>query len=539
MVIGIFGPTASGKTAVAEAVARLVHGEVVSCDSMQAYRGLPVLTCQPATPTRLVGIWPLDHEGSVGEYAGLAHAAIDELLADGLTPVVAGGTGLYLRAALAELGLPSAPAPGARARWEELYDRDAAEAHRRLEALDPQAAAVVHANDRRRVVRALELAESGESLVPADDRLWAAETRHPTLLVGLEVPEDVLLQRIEQRTTAMFDAGVQEEVRAALAGPVSLTAGKALGLEEVATLPRDEAHAAIVIRTRRYAAYQRKWMRRIPGLAMVNADRPADEVADEIHKWHALGNTYLLTEQAENAAPLTPEQAAAACDEGDSDGVLEVLSATDDELTVLIWNPDGSLAEMSGNGTRIAAAWLAQRSGESDVQVRVGPRTVRALIRADGLVEQELGEVEVGRPETLDVEGESLEVTPVSVGNPHAVVRLEHDRGDLLRLGPLLERHPRFPDRTNVQLVEVEDPHDLRVSVWERGAGETSASGSSAVAAAAAAVAHGWCESPVTVRLPGGELLVELHGRSGPAHGPCRRASCRSRTRVGRRSGSS
>jgi diaminopimelate epimerase len=237
-------------------------------------------------------------------------------------------------------------------------------------------------------------------------------------------------------------------------------------------------------------------------------------------KWHALGNSYLLVERVETGAPLTPDQARALCDAGGSDGVLEVLSATDGELTVLIWNPDGSLAEMSGNGTRIAAAWLAQRTGRPDVQVHVGPRTVRAHIRADGLVEQELGEVEVGRLETLDVTGEALEVTPVSVGNPHAVVRRDHDREDLLRLGPLLERHPRFPERTNVQLVEVEDAHTLRVSVWERGAGETSSSGSSAVAAAAAAVANGWCESPVTVRLPGGELLVELEGREARLTGP-------------------
>ncbi len=240
-------------------------------------------------------------------------------------------------------------------------------------------------------------------------------------------------------------------------------------------------------------------------------------------KWHALGNTYLLVHRVEAGAPLTSEQASALCDPitgADSDGVLEVLSATDEETTVLIWNPDGSLAEMSGNGTRIAAAWLARRTGRADVQVHVGPRTVRAHIREDGLVEQELGEVDVGPIELLDVGGEPLEVTPVSVGNPHAVVRLVHDRDDLLRLGPLLESHPRFPDRTNVQLVEVEDAHTLRVSVWERGAGETSASGSSAVAAAAAAVAHGWCESPVTVRLPGGELLVELHDRQARLTGP-------------------
>ena len=243
----------------------------------------------------------------------------------------------------------------------------------------------------------------------------------------------------------------------------------------------------------------------------------------KLSKWHALGNSYLLVERAERGAPLTAEAARTLCDPLagiGSDGVLEVLSATDDEVTVLIWNPDGSLAEMSGNGTRIAAAWLAQRSGASEVHVQVGPRSVLAHIRGDGLVEQELGEVEVGEPETLDVGGETLEVTPVSIGNPHAVVRLVHERNDLLRLGPLLERHPRFPGRTNVQLVEVDGPHTLRVSVWERGAGETSSSGSSAVAAAAAAVAHGWCESPVTVRLPGGELLVELDGRQARLTGP-------------------
>ena len=285
LVIGIFGPTASGKTALAEALADQIGGEVVSCDAMQAYRGLPILTCRPARPTRLVGIWPLDHEGSVGEYARLAHAAIDELRAAGRTPVVAGGTGLYLRAAVAELALPPAPVPGARARWEQVYDRDgAAAAHRRLAALDPEAAAAVHANDRRRVVRALELAEAGASLVPARDRLWAAETRHPTLLVGLDVPRDELLLRIERRTAAMFEAGVADEVRAALAGPISATARKTLGLDEVAGLPRKEAIAAIVRRTGRYAAYQRKWMRRIPGLVIVNADRPADEVADEIRE---------------------------------------------------------------------------------------------------------------------------------------------------------------------------------------------------------------------------------------------------------------
>jgi diaminopimelate epimerase len=132
----------------------------------------------------------------------------------------------------------------------------------------------------------------------------------------------------------------------------------------------------------------------------------------------------------------------------------------------------------------------------------------------------------VGEVETITVGGERIELTPVSVGNPHAVVRLESERDDLLRLGPQIERHERFPDRTNVQLVRVEDANTLAVLVWERGAGETSASGSSAVAAAAAAVANGWCESPVTVRMPGGELRVELDDEAritlvGPAEEIC------------------
>jgi tRNA dimethylallyltransferase len=282
-VVAIFGPTASGKTAVAEVVAERLDGEVVSADSMQAYRGLPILTAQPEGPTRLVGIWPLAHEGSVAEYGELAHAAIDGLLAAGKTPVVAGGTGLYLRAALVDLGLPPAPPPKLRARWEALYDRLGAErAHAVLAERDPDAAAHVHANDRRRVVRALELTELGSSLSPDADRLWTEETRHETIVFGLDVPRDVLLQRIERRAGRMFDAGVVDEAHAALAGDVSSTAIHALGLRDVVELPRDEALDALIVRTRRYAAYQRKWMRRIPGLVSVNANRPAEEVADDI-----------------------------------------------------------------------------------------------------------------------------------------------------------------------------------------------------------------------------------------------------------------
>jgi tRNA dimethylallyltransferase len=282
-VLAIFGPTASGKTAVAEAVADRLEGEVLSADSMQAYQGLPILTAQPERPTRLVGIWPLAHEGSVAEYAQLAHAAIDELISAGRTPVVAGGTGLYLRAALAELELPPAPTPEQRARWEQLYDRLGPErAYEVLTERDFAAAARLHPNDRRRIVRALELTELASSLRPAADRLWTSETRHPTLIFGLGVPHDVLTERIEQRARSMFAAGVVDEARAALAEPISSTAVQALGLRDVAELAREEALEALVARTRRYAAYQRKWMRRIPGLVSVNADRPVDDIAHEI-----------------------------------------------------------------------------------------------------------------------------------------------------------------------------------------------------------------------------------------------------------------
>ena len=282
-VIGLFGPTASGKSDVAAAVTQLIPAEVVSADAMQVYDGLPTLTNRSPHPERLVGIWPLSHEASVGEYAPLAHGAVDEILAEESTPLVVGGTGLYFRAALAELELPPAPAPGVRERWERLYDEEgSAAAHARLAELDPAAAERVHANDRRRVVRALELAEAGWSLVPRLQALFGGAWRHPTLLVGLEVPKPELDRRIAERTRHMFEAGVEEEVHDALRAEPSTTAQKIIGLHEVATLPRAEAIEALIVRTRQYAAYQRKWVRRLEGLVMVAADRPPEETAAEI-----------------------------------------------------------------------------------------------------------------------------------------------------------------------------------------------------------------------------------------------------------------
>jgi tRNA dimethylallyltransferase len=282
-VVGIFGPTASGKSDVAAAVAELIPAEVVSADAMQVYDGLPILTNRSSHAERLVGIWPLSHEASVGEYAPLAHAAIDEILADGRAPLVVGGTGLYFRAALAELGLPPAPGTGDREQWSRLYDQaGAAATHSRLRELDPAAGERVHPNDRRRVIRALELAAAGSSLVPRREQLFAGAWRHPTLVVGLDVPKEVLERRIAERTRRMFDAGVEVEVSAALELELSSTARKVIGLDEVAALPREEAVDTLAARTRRYAAYQRKWMRRLEGLVMVAADRAPEETAAEI-----------------------------------------------------------------------------------------------------------------------------------------------------------------------------------------------------------------------------------------------------------------
>jgi diaminopimelate epimerase len=221
-------------------------------------------------------------------------------------------------------------------------------------------------------------------------------------------------------------------------------------------------------------------------------------------RWDANGNVYLLTEER----GLTPERVRA--EVGDADGILEVVTVEGDCAEIVVWNPDGSTAELSGNGTRIAARWLAERNGATEVSVRVGPREVKARLLGGDLVEQELGAVEVGEPEHIA----GFVVTPVSVGNPHAVVLGDPD--DLPSIGPLLEVHPRFPERTNVQVARIDAPGEVTARVWERGVGETASSGTSAVAVAAATHQGG----EVTVRFPGGPLQVRLAGGRAWLTGP-------------------
>lgn len=240
-------------------------------------------------------------------------------------------------------------------------------------------------------------------------------------------------------------------------------------------------------------------------------------------KWHALGNAYLLVEQPA-AGTLAPTRVRRLCDVDTgigSDGLLEVTGRDAGRAVVRIWNPDGSTAELSGNGTRIAAAWLLRESGLPEVEIETESKLVRAVPGAPDMVRQELGVVSVSDDEVLDVAGERLGIVTADVGNPHAVVlRDALSRDDLLRLGPAMETHPRFPRRTNVQLAIPESPDKISVLVWERGAGETAASGSSAVAVAAVAVARGWCSSPVRVAMPGGELVVTITDGQASLEGP-------------------
>ena len=218
-------------------------------------------------------------------------------------------------------------------------------------------------------------------------------------------------------------------------------------------------------------------------------------------RWHAHGNMYLVLE----GEPYVHEDGL--------DGAVDVLSVDGDDMTIAIVNPDGSHAEMSGNGTRIAGAWLMERTGSETARVHVGQRVV-AVRRLGDDYESEIGEVEVHERERIA----GFDVTPVSVGNPHAVVVGDPD--DIGLIGPLLETHPRFPNRTNVQVVRVDGPGEVTARVWERGVGETTASGSSAVAVAAAT--HG--EGDVVVHFPGGDLRVRLEGGRATLTGPAERA---------------
>ena len=278
-IIALFGPTGVGKTSVAVALAKLLRerGEdpvAVSADALQVYVGLETLTGVAAPGERavlehrLVSFLPIDASFSVGQYAELAHAEIDGLLAAGRRPLVVGGTGLYLRAALSELDLRPPPPEGVRERWRAELERQGAPAlHARLAERAAWAAAGIDANDRQRVVRALELLDLGELEPPeGPSQLWSDELRHPTLLAGLTMQREALYAAIDARVEAMLVAGAREEVRRAHSAGASETARKALGFDEL--LQGDVE--AMKRRTRNYAKRQLTWMRKLAGVRVID-----------------------------------------------------------------------------------------------------------------------------------------------------------------------------------------------------------------------------------------------------------------------------
>ena len=291
-VIAVFGPTGVGKTAVAVALGERLRGLgerpiAVSADALQVYAGLETLTGAAGSEERarlehrLIGFLPVDSTFSAGQYAELAHAEIDRLLAESRRPIVVGGTGLYLRAALTELGLRPAPPEGVRERWiAELERLGPAALHATLAERAPWAAAEIETGDRQRLVRALELLEVGELEPPAgESELWSTDVRHPTLLIGLVMEREQLYARIGERVDAMQAAGVQEEVRRANAAGASVTARKALGFEELLVGDIE----AMKRRTRNYARRQLTWMRKLAAVNLIDlTGRAPEEVAAEI-----------------------------------------------------------------------------------------------------------------------------------------------------------------------------------------------------------------------------------------------------------------
>jgi len=290
-VVAIFGPTGIGKTAVAIALAERLRADgedpvAVSVDALQLYEGLEVLTGAPTADERerlehrLVGVLPLTARSTAGEFARRAHAEIDALLRDHRRPIVVGGTGLYLRAALAELDFRPPVAPEVRARRAaQIAEMGPAPLHEELTRRAPRTAATIEPTDSQRITRALELLDAGHE--PPGARLWTTALRHPTLLAGLTMDRDALARRIGARVDAMIERGAREEVERAARAGAGPGARQALGFAQLL----DGDVEAMKTETRRYAKRQLTWMRKLPGVTPIDVTgRTPEDVAAEIHR---------------------------------------------------------------------------------------------------------------------------------------------------------------------------------------------------------------------------------------------------------------
>jgi tRNA dimethylallyltransferase len=295
-ILALFGPTAVGKTGVSVAVAdRLrARGEdpvAVNCDSIQVYRGLETLSGAATTEERgllehrLLSFVEPGEEFSAGRYAEAAHREIDSLLAEGRRPIVVGGTGLYLRAALADLDLrPPVPREIRDEVESEIAERGPEALHAEL---DPGLTANVDPNDSKRIARLTELARAGIEAAAGAEGMWTAELRQSTLLVGLTMDREGLTERIDRRVDEMIAAGAAEEARAALEAGPSRTARAALGFEQLVSdidgAPSTEAIESMKAAHRAYSRRQLTWMRRMEGVELIDrTDRDDGDVAAEI-----------------------------------------------------------------------------------------------------------------------------------------------------------------------------------------------------------------------------------------------------------------
>ena len=542
-LIALFGPTGVGKTAVALALAERLRkrGEdpvAISADALQVYEGLETLTGAADRRTSA--------SGSSTAWSGSCRSARASRWAPtrrwptarstprsqaGRRPIVVGGTGLYLRAALTDLALPAGAAGGAAraARGPRAQPRARPRSTPSSQSWHRPRAATIEPTDSTRVVRALELLEMGEEPAAAgeDSELWTGDTRHPTLLCGLVREREDLYARIDARVDAMVAAGAVDEVRRADAAGASRTARSALGFEEL--LAGDVE--GMKRRTRNYAKRQLTWMRKLPNVRLIDlTGRDPDDAAAEIEsaavkfeKWQALGNDYAIVEERELPFDLTPERVRALCAPHTgigSDGVL-LLSETDERGFVAelrIFNPDGSEAELSGQrrarGRDVPAPERLGRQRHllaQDRRRRGAPAHHRRHHVHGGHGPGQCSADRRRETGTLTAAGREWSFQFVSIGNPQCAIEVAEglEELDLQEVGPPIESHELFPNRTNVSFWRPTGDSEIRARIFERGVGETMSSGTGATGAAVAAVLGG-VDSPVTVHLDGGDLEVEV-----------------------------
>ncbi|HEY2277970.1 MAG TPA: tRNA (adenosine(37)-N6)-dimethylallyltransferase MiaA [Streptosporangiaceae bacterium] len=299
-VIAVVGATATGKSSLAIELARALGGEVVNADSMQLYQGMDIGTAKEpesawrGVPHHLLDIWPVTQAANVADYQKLARAAINEIAARGRVPILAGGSGLYIRAALDDLDFPGTD-PAIRDRLEHELASDGAPAlHARLAGLDPAAAAAILASNGRRIVRALEVIEvSGR---PFTATMPSYGQNRPAVQLGLLLPRPQLDQRIAARVDRMWQAGLQAEVRNLAAQGLrdGRTASRALGYQQVLRYldgewTLEEARLETIKATRRFARRQESWFRRDPRVRWLDASQPAEALLTQALRQYGAG----------------------------------------------------------------------------------------------------------------------------------------------------------------------------------------------------------------------------------------------------------